>query len=116
MGCFHQIAKEANLMTGPIVGMEIDKAIELVTDKKCKEILIQHKIEHEYSEISVTEKEDIFETIVTHPSTEYKTGGAEQYFIDKKTGKSTMGWHEHPMVLPESVKSDFDEKSDINEE
>lgn len=47
----------------------------------------------------VTDKGDHFEIIVSHPSTESETGGAEQYFLDKKTGKWRMGWHEHPMRL-----------------
>ena len=92
-------------MTEPIVDMEIEGALELIQDKKHRDILIQHQKEHGSSEITVTEKEDVFETIVTHPSTEDQTGGAEQYFVDKKTGESTMGWHEHPMARPESIEN-----------
>lgn len=56
--------------------------------------------------ISITEHEHSFEIIIDHPSyadgkgNRY-TGGAEQYILDKKTGKIGMGWHEHPMKLPD---------------
>lgn len=55
----------------------------------------------------VNDKGDHYEIIVSHPSTESHTGGAEQYFLDKKTGKWRMGWHEHPMPMehPESVET-----------
>jgi hypothetical protein len=47
--------------------------------------------------MSVIIHDDHYEIIVTHPSTETGTGGAEQYFLNKKTGRWEMGWHEHPM-------------------
>lgn len=52
------------------------------------------------SRFSVTEHADHYEVIVTHPSSGDQTGGAEQYFVDKKTGEAKMGWHEHPMHMP----------------
>ncbi len=52
----------------------------------------------------VTEHKDYYEIIVTRISSKEYTGGAEQYYLDKKTGKSKMGWHEHPMPLPEIQK------------
>ncbi len=48
----------------------------------------------------VTDKGDTYEIIVTHPSTDGATGGAEQYILNKKTGEWEMGWHEHPMPMP----------------
>ena len=51
----------------------------------------------------VNEDENAYEFIVSHPGEKGWTGGAEQYFLDKKTGDVTMGWHEHPMQVPEIV-------------
>lgn len=51
----------------------------------------------------VNDEGDHYEIIVTHPSTEGRTGGAEQYILDKKTGEWKMGWHEHPMPMPTPV-------------
>jgi hypothetical protein len=112
------MTREAAPMNGAIVNMKIKEAIELVTEKKYKKILTQHRERHVDSEITVTDKGDVFETIVTHPPTEDETGGAEQYFIDKKTGETTMGWHEHPMELPETIdgNGDVDEKPDAGKE
>ena len=33
----------------------------------------------------------------TTPEKGLVSAGAEQYFLDKKTGLWKMGWHEHPM-------------------
>ena len=40
---------------------------------------------------------ETFEIVVQHASAGDATGGAEQYILDKKTGKWKMGWHEHPL-------------------
>jgi len=50
---------------------------------------------------TVTEHPDRYEIVVSHPSSDNLTGGAEQYFVDKETGEARMGWHEHPMEMPE---------------
>jgi hypothetical protein len=60
----------------------------------------------------VNDEGDHFEIIVTHPSTDNATGGAEQYLMDKKTGKWRMGWHEHPMPMRMDPVLDRIEKGD----
>jgi len=60
----------------------------------------------------VNDEGDHFEIIVTHPSTDGATGGAEQYIMDKKTGKWRMGWHEHPMPIRMDPVLDRVEKGD----
>ncbi len=101
-------------MSQPIEEMEIEKAIELVNDEKQRKILTQFKDGCKKDDnITVTEFENYYEIIVshhtiTHSPDERYTGGAEQYFLDKKTGKTKMGWHEHPMRLPDPVGSDIE--------
>jgi hypothetical protein len=91
-------------MTESIVRMEIEEAIASIKNEKHKKFLSQFKNEHEDSEILVTEHKDNFEVIVKHPFREHKTGGSEQYFIDKETGNAQMGWHKHPMPFPGSER------------
>lgn len=77
---------------------EIDKAIELVKSETHKKFLLDFKSQYLDSEsILVTSNYKNFEIIVSHKSTAEYTGGAEQYFLDKKTGEIKMGWHEAPM-------------------
>ncbi len=59
----------------------------------------------------VNDEGDHYEIIVHHPCTDDATGGAEQYIMDKKTGKWRMGWHEHPMPMnmPEQVLDRIEE-------
>ena len=54
-------------------------------------------------DFAVNDQGGQIEIVVTHPSTDGATGGAEQYILDKKTGKWSMGWHEHPMQIPTPV-------------
>ena len=84
-----------------------EKSVETIKDEKYKKLVSQFiKGCEPGANISITEHEDYFEIIVSHPSTtdpsgKTYSGGAEQYFLDKKTGKTKMGWHEHPMEMPE---------------
>lgn len=50
--------------------------------------------------ISIKEFRDYYEIVVSHPSTDGFTGGAEGYKLSKSTGEYEMTWHEHPMPLP----------------
>lgn len=87
-------------MTGrpEIEDMEIDEAVELIPDLKQKKMLLKFKRRFEKgAAFLVTSRKDCFEIIVTHSSDGDYTGGAEQYFLDKETGKTKMGWHEHPI-------------------
>lgn len=80
--------------------IEIEKTIELIDVEKYRKMLIKFKSRfQEDDSFLVTSHSDCFEIIVTHPSQGNYSGGAEQYFLDKKTGESKMGWHEHPMEI-----------------
>ena len=58
--------------------------------------------------VSITPRQADYEIIVVHRSSiEGYTGGAEQYFLDKITGKWKMGWHEHPMAEPVTQSVDL---------
>ena len=79
---------------------------ELITlnrsNKKQQKILIQFRNNCQADDsILVKEFINYYDIIVEHPSANGFTGGAEGYKVDKKTGKSEMIWHEHPMELPE---------------
>jgi hypothetical protein len=88
------------LMSNPIKNIEIDKAIELEKSDKYKNMLINFKKTFSAEDfIIVTSYSDHFEIIVSHPDTVDYTGGAEQYYLDKKTGNSKMGWHESPRPI-----------------
>lgn len=88
------------LMSNPIKDIDIDKAIELEKSDTNKNILINFKKTFSPEDMMlVTSHYDYFEIIVSHPDTVDYTGGAEQYYVDKKTGNSKMGWHESPMPI-----------------
>jgi hypothetical protein len=81
----------------------IAEAIELVKDPHLQTFLSGFaKGLSDRDDAVVAEHLDRFEFIVSHASHGNCTGGAEQYFMDKMTGKVTMGWHEHPMSEPET--------------
>ena len=80
--------------------IDIDRAIELVTDNHQKQILSDFKRQFAPDgNLRVTSQGGQFEIIVSHPSQDNYTGGAEQYLLNKATGHYEMGWHEHPMPL-----------------
>ena len=83
-----------------IDNIEIDSAIELVTDSRQKKFLADFKRQFSPDDsMRVTSQDGQFEIIVLHPPQDNYTGGAEQYSLDKETGRYEMGWHEHPMPL-----------------
>ena len=93
----------------PIKNMEIEEAITLIRDEKHKKMLLDFKASFSEEDLfTVTAHNSNFEIIVSHPSENDFTGGAEQYFLDKKTGRFKMGWHEHPMPIPKPTKIDED--------
>ncbi len=101
-GCESGKSNKDTTMTGPpkIENMEIDAAIESIPDGKQKKMLLKFKRRFEKgAAFNVTSRKACFEIIVTHRSDKDRTGGAEQYFLDKKTGQWKMGWHEHPMAI-----------------
>ncbi len=53
--------------------------------------------------LSVRTFPDHYKIIVSHPSSEERTGGAEGYRLDRKTCKTAMEWHEHPQRIPRRV-------------
>jgi hypothetical protein len=80
--------------------IEIDKAIDLTKSEDHKKLLMDFKSQHTGAEsILVTSHSSNFEIIVTDKSSEDYTGGAAQYFLDKKTGDIKTGWHEAPMKI-----------------
>lgn len=101
-GCESGRSTHGATMTGQpkIENMEIDGAIESIPDGKQKKMLLKFKRRFEKgAAFLVTSRKDCFEIMVTHRAEGDHTGGAEQYFLDKETGESTMGWHEHPMTI-----------------
>jgi hypothetical protein len=89
-----------NLMSDSIKHLEIDKAIALVKSDKHKKFLSDFKNAYTSEDsILVTSHYGHFEMIVSPPDTVDYTGGAEQYFLDKRTGNSKMGWHESPVPI-----------------
>ena len=112
--------KEAKSMPNQIVHMRIEKAIEILDNEDYRNILSQFMEAHKDSQITVTEKQDVFEAIVHHPSyslseNEHYTGGAEQYFIDKTTGSSKIGWHEHPMKIHNPIQGEINADDSDND-
>lgn len=99
-GCESGMSNHDTTMTGQpkIENMGIDETVELIPDGKQKKMLLKFKRRFEKGDsFLVTSRKDCFEIIVTHSSDGDYTGGAEQYFLDKETGETKMGWHEHPM-------------------
>lgn len=96
---------------GPDEYLPITEAIDLVKDKQHREFLVGYaKGLGPGDDAVVAQHETSFEFIVSHASHDGRTGGAEQYFMDKKTGKITMGWHEHPMPMPEMIEEKVEDK------
>lgn len=88
------------IMNNKFESIDIDKAIDLTKSEDHKKLLRDFKSQHEGSEsILVTSHYSNFEIIVTEKSNEDYTGGAAQYFLDKKTGRIKMGWHEAAMKV-----------------
>jgi len=94
----------------------IEALIKSKTDKKQK-IILSHFLETfqtNSSHITVSEFDNHYEIIVYHQSNSPNyTGGAEQYLLDKQTGKWTMGWHEHPMQI-QPIQIEPHEKNDAD--
>lgn len=79
-------------------GMDIRRAVDMAVGQRQRTFLTDFMNHFEESDsIRVTDYPDHYEIIATRPSFKGMTGGAEQYFLDKETGKGEMGWHEHPM-------------------
>ena len=102
IGCAPEEQHQLGSVSGPMAidNMEIDSAIALVTDNHQKKMLSDFKRHFPPDDsMRVTDQGGRFEIIVSHPSRDNYSGGAEQYFLDKATGRYEMGWHEHPMPL-----------------
>lgn len=80
---------------------DIDKAIDLTKSESHKKLLQNFKSQYatEAASIQVASHSDNFEIIVTGLDSEEYTGGAAQYFLNKKTGEIKMGWHEAPVKI-----------------
>lgn len=77
---------------------DMDTAIKTEQDADQKRLLEQFRERFGPDDsFQVTERGGQYEIIVSHPSQDGWTGGAEQYFLDKETGETRLGWHEHPM-------------------
>jgi hypothetical protein len=85
--------------------ISIEDLIKSKNDKKQVTILTHFFETHQEESVRmiVTESKDLYEIIVYHPSSPGLKGGVEQYFLNKKTGESHMGWHEHPMKIQEYI-------------
>jgi len=98
-------AEEAKTAT-PMQNIRLKDAIPAVEDVGQQQALRQFQEQCDAAaEVYVTAYEAYFEIIVVHPvftdtAGNVFTGGAEQFLLDKKTGATSMGWHEHPMPLP----------------
>jgi hypothetical protein len=100
-GCESGLPTHDTTMTNQleIENMGIDEAVELIPDRKQKKMLLKFKRGFEKgTTFLVTSRKECFEIVVTHPSGKDISGGAEQYFLYKETGKTKMGWQEHPMT------------------
>jgi hypothetical protein len=108
-------------MTNEYKVFPIKDAVELVKDSLMRSKLIEFKNDcSPNDDITVEEFENYFEIIVSHPSFEDSygnvfSGGAEQYFLDKEKGKISMGWHEHPMQMPEMIDINNSKEEDPKE-
>jgi hypothetical protein len=99
-------------MIGSTVSME--DLIKSTKDKKQAAILTRfvESFQKGHESLIVTESNDNYEIIVSHrynsDEDERVWESAEQYFLDKKTGKWGMGWHEHPMKTEEFIMEQAD--------
>ncbi len=100
-----QSVKEKTVMRQNNSPTDITQILNQLKNERYRALLQKFRETHPEAKIMVTEYSDRFELLVTHPASANRTGGAEQYFIDKATGKVTMGWHEHPMELQSNIVS-----------
>ena len=76
--------------------IDINSAIELMTDNRQKKFQADFK---RYFSPDDRSRGGQLEIIVSHLFLDNYTGRAEQYSLNKETGRYEMGWHEHPMPL-----------------
>ena len=89
---------QTETLSKQIKNMEIEQAVPLIKDDRQKQMLMDFKCRfNDGDSFAVTSHPNNFEIMVSHPSDDNSTGGAEQYFLDKNTGKIKVGWHEPPM-------------------
>ncbi len=113
-GCSQRKIQEKPVMAESIHNLDFSQALQQIQNETYRKFLL--KFREQFSEqdrITITEHPEYFEAIVSHPDTRTEdgqiyTGGAEQYFINKKSGEVTMGWHEHPMIIEEIQKKPID--------
>jgi hypothetical protein len=93
---------ETKVNTFIVESISIDEIIKLKEKEKQQQtLLIEFKNKYQKDDkISVKEFQTYYELTIDHPSKNDYTGGAECYKLDKKSGKTNMIWHEHPMKLP----------------
>ncbi len=83
----------------------LEQAIAAAPSAARRKALEQFKAQHGARDrFRVTDHPEHYEIIVSHPSGDGFSGGAEQYFVDKETGQARMGWHEHPVELGVEVE------------
>lgn len=81
--------------------VDIEEIIKAKTTTK-KQQAILSSFRDDYTDkhkISVEEFSNHYIIIVSHPSSDQYSGGAECYQVSKETGASEMLWHESPMPL-----------------
>ncbi|MBU1239773.1 hypothetical protein KKF84_00230 [Myxococcota bacterium] len=64
------------------------------------EYLRQFTAGYKNDRLTIVEFPDYYKITVHHRSGGGMSGGAECYRLDKKTGKTSMLWHEHPQPMP----------------
>lgn len=83
----------------------LDRFIEGLKDSQQKVFLMQFKQKFSNTDrYNVTERDESFEIMVSHKSSNGFTGGTEAYRVDKQSGEVRMLWHEHPMRMPKEEK------------
>ncbi len=71
-----------------IVDMEIEKAVELITEKKARARLTEYMNEYKDGRVTVTEHADAYEVIIDiYLHGKIFVNGVVHYFIDRKTGR-----------------------------
>ncbi len=98
----NSMENETKVNTFIVESISIDEIIKLKEKEKQQQtLLIEFKNKYQKDDkISVKEFQTYYELTIDHPSKNDYTGGAECYKLDKKSGKTNMIWHEHPMKLP----------------
>ncbi len=106
-GCSAHAGDEESPLNETTSYIAIKEFVALQNNEELKSILIDFsEIFSETDSILIAaETENHYEIHVTHPSFTDPSGisllgGSEQYYLDKRTGKHRMGWHEHPMRDP----------------